>query len=210
MRHAGRKLFGEVSESAALIRDMTAILNRTPKGQPTGGEFSAKNRDESTVALDIQVGDTIRNVPAPESRAIVENSLAEIDRAWANEEKTTSLVDEAGHAGSAHAHAEVVSYINSDNLRDYNYEAQGEKLLNDRREGYRIEEEKNFTGPGELTAMKRQMVVSYCRNRADELFAAAESEPVEDAASHMFGRSETFADLAMSISAPSMPDPTID
>lgn len=32
---------------------MTTILNRAPKGQPTGGEFAAQNRTEASVELNL-------------------------------------------------------------------------------------------------------------------------------------------------------------
>jgi len=186
---------------AAHIRDMTAILPRTHKGQPTGGEFASQNRPEATVALGIQTGDTVRPISAEKSRALIENSLVEIDRAWLAEAEADTNIEDGAAAGTAHAHAEVIAYVTSDNLRDYNYEAQGERILNDRREGYFIEQEKNFTGPGELTAIKRQLVVNHCRKRADELFEKATEEPIEDAAAHLFARSEAFAEAALDVSA---------
>jgi hypothetical protein len=187
---------------AAPLLFMTIIVNRVSKGQPISGQFSAKNNDESAVELDIQFGDVVQTVSEEKSRALVESSIVEIDRAWLDEASADSEIENAAAAGTAHAHAELIAYVNSDNLQDYDYEARGEALLNDRRAGFLFEQEKGYSGPGELTAMKRQLIVNYCRKRADEIFEKAANEPIGDAAAHMFARSETFSEIALDISAP--------
>lgn len=185
---------------------MTTIAPvRQSRGIPTGGQFAAQNRADAAVELTVNSFDTFRPMSAVQSKSFIESALVGIDQAWLDEDEATTDAEDAIAGGKAHAYAEVIAFTGSDNANNYDYEALGERILNDRREGFALEIESDsntFSGPGQLTAVKRQSVVNFCRDRADEMFLEAEKDGVPaDVAAHFYGRFEVFSEAALDLSA---------
>lgn len=171
----------------------------------TGGiRYHAPANTEGGITLQVQPGDVFAPVSAEQSKALIESLYANVDDAWVAENAAENLVEDATAAGSAHANAEVIAYLISDNERAYDYEAQGERMLNDRREGFDLESTTGWTGPGELTTVKRLTAVDRFRSRAAEMnLMATSAEEAEDAADIVAfyrSRSEAFEDAALALS----------
>lgn len=191
--------------AAAYIIGMTATitnLNRQPSGVPIGGQFAPHPHTADTIELQVNPYDTFRPMPAGETKSFIEAGLVNIDLAWMDEDAADTNVEDAIAGGKAHAHAEMIAYSLSkpSEMVGADFEAQGERILNDRREGFSMEQEKTWTGPGAFTAVRRQQIVEYCRNRADEMFAAADKAEVPDVAGHFYGRYEAFSEIALDLS----------
>ena len=184
---------------------MTTIAPaRQSRGIPVGGQFAAQNRDDATIELAVNSFDTFRPMSAEQSKAFIESAFVGIDQAWLDEDEAGTNAEDAIAGGKAHAYAEVIAFTNADNDFDNNYEAMGERILNDRRSGFTLEipsASNTYDGPGDLTAVKRQAVVNYCRDRADEMFLEAEKDGVpSDVAAHFYGRFEIFSEAALDLS----------
>lgn len=191
-----------ISSDAAHHTDMTiASPLRQSKGTPAGGQFAPTSRPESTIRLRIGDGDVLDGFSDFESRTIVEAGYSAIDLAWAEEDDAENETEIALAGGKAHANAEIIAFLTNEPEVGIDYENLGEMLLDDRRGGRLVEMSEGWTGPGEITAVKRQLTVDYCRARARELFDAAESAETPGDAAHHFGRYEAFEEAALDLSA---------
>jgi hypothetical protein len=192
------------------MKFMTTLApTRQSKGIPIGGQFSAHSRDDATVELSLNSFDTFRPLKADQTKAFIESAFVGIDQAWLDVDEADSDIDDATAGGKAHAYGEIIAFTLTDSINETgtDFEATGERMLNDRREGFLLEQPRHgtYNGPGQLTAVKRQAIVNHCRARADEMFLEAEKDGVSpDVAAHFYGRFEIFSEAALDLSGDSV------
>ena len=105
--------------------------------------------------------------------------------------------------GQASGHSQVIAYLLTDTDGEHDFVALGEQYENDRRQGDNdLEAMDGWTGPGEITAIKRMQAVDYFRTQAAAEFKAGDSVGEEpSAAAHYFGRAEAFQNAADNLSS---------
>lgn len=185
---------------------------RQSKGQPIGGEFAPHDRSDSDIALHILPADSLHPMSEDEAQAFVEHAFAEIDAEWTDADAAAELdaddivgaaANEAVSDGRQAALSEVIAYVLSNNEQDYDYAAQGKRILGDRREGFVLETTDGWTGPGELSAIKRQSAAEHFNARANASFVAATApDAAPSAAGRHFGAFDVFEQAAHDLTGP--------
>ena len=160
------------------------------------GKFAEKAFRDGILDLTVQPGDQFAPLTEHEAAVLVGDLFKDIDTAWVAERDATDLIEDGQAAGQAHSAAVAIAYLLSDNVGDVDYETLGENLLNDRRMGNDLEALDGWTGPGEISAIKRAQAAEWLRDRALLLAEVSEQDLPADAIAYQYSRAMALEDAA--------------
>jgi hypothetical protein len=153
---------------------------------------------DAEFVLKPQPGDAWGTVPAAHMRTMITELFNGVEDAWSDIANSTNLIEDATAGGRAHGNAQIVAFLVRGNDTNDAYGAQGELLLDQRREGVEFD----VSTVGDLGAVERQMAVDYFREQSD-LFNAEAEEPgfSPDVTAHFQSMATVMADAALDLSS---------
>ncbi|WIB65683.1 hypothetical protein [Curtobacterium sp. MCBD17_040] len=166
----------------------TLLRNKDAGIADNGGRFAAHTRPTADIAL--------TGARSTASQRLSATLLTRIDEAHAGIVSATNEVEDGRESGRAHALGEAYARLLFDEGNDagFDYESEGETLLNDRVNGQAFSFDLN------IDARQREEVVTYLQKRAAESYALATSgQEIPDVAAFHAGQYESFEQLASEI-----------
>jgi hypothetical protein len=141
------------------------------------GKFAPQQHDAATGTLVAPGG-----ISSQRARALSSELEAELNDAQVGQFNAGTNIEDGRESGRAHALAETYARLLFDEDNSFDFSGEGETLLNERHNGDRS----SFDLPLDIDGRKRDDVVEYLRDRANQSYVKATSgqEPADVAAFH--------------------------